>query len=235
MDKRAWIISATALGGIALLTAAATPRSPADTATVISVSGTGTVNATNNVATMTASVRATRSTMAAATEESAAKMRRIFDALQGLGIARRDMQTIGLSLETVRRTDDGGAHVIEFQADNAIQIRFRDIGLSGKVFDVLGHEDVERVVGPQISLEAGDAAYNMARTTAVKQARARADLLAQAAGMHVKRLRSLQGGYETSYSRAMPAAMVQRVDASTPLAEGQAALSATVSAEYELE
>ena len=69
---------------------------------------------------------------------------------------------------------------------------------------------------------------------AVATARARADLYAAAAGLHVARIRSIvEGGAEPPAPRPMMMAMARKVS-ETPVAPGEVTLAASVTMVFEL-
>ena len=91
-----------------------------------------------------------------------------------------------------------------YQATNSVQIRFRDIAKAGPILDALVAEGANQIDGPGLSLDKPDAALDEARTDAMRRARARADLYAAAAGLHVVRIVSIAEEGENATAAAVP-------------------------------
>ncbi len=133
----------------------------------------------------------------------------------------------------------GHAHqppaITGYQASNSVSVRFRDVARSGTILDALVAQGANQIDGPNLSVDAADAALDEARTDAIRRARARAELYAKAAGMRVDRIVSIveNGGEQPPIPMPMMAsARVAKMADSTPLAAGEQDLTATVSVRF---
>lgn len=232
------LIATLALGSIALPAAAQSVPTPIlPDATVLEVSATGRVTRVPDVASLRAGVVTQAPTAAAALSENAQRMERVVAALRSAGIATRDIATsnVGLSPQ-YRYADNQPPAITGYQASNTVSVKFRDIAKSGAALDALVKAGANQIDGPQMSIDQPDAALDAARADAVKQARARAELYAQAAGMRVERIVSISEEGENRGDSPRPPVMYARnamaAEASTPVLAGETEVSATVAVRF---
>ncbi len=173
-------------------------------------------------------------TAASALAANAVRMTAVVAAVRRAGIAERDIQTSGLSLQPQYRYADGQAPALTgYQVSNTVALKVRALADAGRLVDALVAAGANQISGPAFRVEDADAALDAARTAAVKTARARADLYAAAAGLHVARIRSIvEGGGEPPAPR--PMMMMARVKAETPVAPGEVSLGTSVTVVFEL-
>ena len=179
-------------------------------------------------------------TATAALADNATRMTAVVAAVRKAGIADRDIQTSGLSLQPQYKYANNEAPVLTgYQATNTISIRVRKIDDAGKLIDTLVAQGANQISGPTFGIDKADAALDSARAQAVATGRTRADLYAKAAGLRVRRLVSIsEGGAVEPGPR--PMVMMARADKigaapPTPVAPGEVELSITVQMVYELE
>ncbi len=202
-------------------------------ATVLDVVATGRVNRTPDIATVRAGVVTQSPTAAQALAENAARMDRVVAALRAAGIATRDIATasVGLSPQ-YRYAENQPPAITGYQATNTVSVKFRDIAKSGAALDALVKAGANQIDGPNLSIDQPEAALDAARVDAVKRARDRADLYAQAAGLRVERIVSIAEEGENRGDQPRPPVMYARAemasDASTKVMPGETEVSATV-------
>lgn len=209
---------------------AAPPQPPRQ----IVVSGEGRVEAAPDVATVTAGVQAEATQAADALGASSAAMRAVFDALAGAGIAPEDMQTSQIGVDPV--WDDGSAgqpRVRGYSATNTVAIRVRDVSRLGAIIDAVGAAGANRIFGIGFDVDEPRAQLDAARRLAVQDARARAELLAEAAGVTLGPVLSIRenvggGGPAPMFARA-------EMDAAPPVAEGVVGIETSVEIIYAIE
>jgi len=191
---------------------------------------------------------------------NARKMDDVVRALKRTGIADRDIQTSTLSLQPQYSNPEQEAQlrarmtrepyvppaqpqaprVIGYEARNPVQVRVRKLGAMGQIIDTLVSSGANQVDGPSFTLDQPRAALDEARTEAVQEARARAELYAKAAGLRVTRILSIAetGGYYP----VQPMAMSSR-DAGapppqpppSPIAPGELTMGVNVSVQFVLD
>jgi len=212
--------------------------------TLLTVTAEGSSTRTPDLATYSAGVTTQGATASEALTSNSAQMKRVIGALKQAGIADRDIQTSNLNLNPVyaqpKRTpdgnyEDGPQRIVGYQATNTVSVRQRKIEEMGKVVDALVKAGANQVNGPNFMINEPEAAMNEARTAAMKDARARADLYARAAGLRVARIVSISelGGFvpqTVMYARKE----AMDVSAAPPVAAGELEMKANVTVQFEL-
>ncbi|TFU03069.1 SIMPL domain-containing protein [Polymorphobacter arshaanensis] len=229
---------------LAAIFAAAVASLPAQAQTVaaptVTLSVEGRVSQAPDIVDISGGVVTSAPTAAAALADNATRMTAVVAAVRKAGIADRDIQTSGLSLQPQYKYGDNQPPVLTgYQANNTISIRVRKIDDAGKLIDTLVAQGANQISGPTFGIDKADAALDSARAQAVATGRTRADLYAKAAGLRVRRLVSIsEGGAVEPGPR--PMVMMARADKigaapPTPVAPGEVELSITVQMVYELE
>lgn len=228
--KIAAIVAAT-LGATSALAQAA----PA----TLTLSAEAEVQAAPDIADIGAGVVTQAADAQAALAANSTQMTRVVAALRKAGVADRDIQTSGLNLQPQYRYEQNQAPILTgFQASNRVQVTLRDLKGSGKVIDTLVKEGANQIDGPNFRVSNPDPLMDKARAEAVRKARARAELYAQAAGLKVKRITSISEGFEQRPPMPMmrSVAMAEAAPAPPPpIAPGEVGLVARVTMAFELE
>lgn len=222
---------------MALLLAA--PAFAADTAPVsgtrLELSATGTVSRVPDVATIGAGVVTQSVAAGDAMAANASRMSATVAALRKAGVADRDIQTSSISLQPQYRYGENKPPVLTgYQASNRVMVRLRDVARAGAVLDALVAAGANQIDGPNFSVDKPEAALDEARTQALAAARARAELYAKAAGLHVARIvRITESGAAQPAPRPFLMAAARK-EADTPVERGEQDLSVTISVTFEL-
>jgi hypothetical protein len=203
---------------------------------VLDVVATGRIAKVPDIATLRAGVVTQAPTAAAALAENASRMERVIAALRTAGIAPRDIATANVGLAPqYRYVENQPPTITGYQATNTVAVKFRDIAKSGSALDALVRAGANQIDGPQLAIDQPDAALDAARVAAVKLARARADLYAQAAGLRVERIVAIGEEGENRGDSPRPPmlyARVQSADAATTVMAGETEISATVTVRF---
>lgn len=163
---------------VAALAAATEPAaSPAG----ITVTGTGSVTAVPDVADWSFGVQADAGSAAEALRTASASARRIVDAVRGAGVERRDIRTEQVSVYPRMSAD--GQTVEGFSASSSVSVVVRDIGRSGDVVDGAVTAGANQVSGPSLRVSDDLSRYTAALDAAFDDARARAEAIAERAGV----------------------------------------------------
>jgi uncharacterized protein len=207
-------------------------------APVVTVSATETIDAAPDVAVMGAGVSTLAPTASAALQANSVKMTRMVAAVRAAGIAERDVQTRGISINAEYNYVNGAQQFRGYRASNTVQIRSRDIAGLGKFLDALVAAGGNQIDGPNFTLDKPEPLIAQARAKAVASAQANADALAKAAGFRRARLLAI-GEANTARpvvmmrEKAFDAAAPQAVSA--PIAPGEVSTSVTLTGSYRLE
>ena len=231
----------TALAATALLTAGAALAEPApvsSTPTTLTVAAEGRVTRAPDIAEVSGGVVTSAPTAAAAMAENTVRMNAVVAAVKKAGIADRDIQTTGLNLQPQYRYADNQPPVLTgYQVTNTVSLRLRKLVEAGRLLDTLVGVGANQIGGPNFSVDAADEALDEARVAAVKMARTRAQLYAQAAGLRIKRIVSISenGAIEPGPRPMMVMARAVRMEAAPMVAPGEVALGVNVTMVFELE
>lgn len=238
--KQAMALALMASTAMIASTAAAQVAVPVQgiSGTRLDVSATGEVNRVPDVAIISAGVVTRAATATQAIQDNANRMERVRAALERAGIAERDIQTSTLSLNPEYNYRENEApRLIAYTASNQLSIRFRDIRNSGRILDALVSEGANQISGPSLTIDKPEAALDEARTRAIANGRARAQLYARALGMRVVRLLSVSENASYSVPPPMPMMRAEAAmgAADTKIVPGEQQLSATVAMSFELQ
>ncbi|SDR34840.1 SIMPL domain-containing protein [Pseudovibrio sp. Tun.PSC04-5.I4] len=207
----------------------------------ITISGSGSVNVAPDMATLVSSVITQGDDAKSALQQNSITMRGILDDVESAGIAKKNIQTTGFNISPVYdniRVKNGerrAPQIVGYRVRNGLRINLQDITKIGATLDMLvqnGSNDVGQV---QFGVSEPEKYIDEAREDAVKDARAKAEIYANAAGVSLGKVLSIsEAGYNPS---PYPEMMMQRsakMDSAPPIAAGQETLSSSVTITYEL-
>ena len=209
-----------------------------ETLRTLSVSGTGRVNAVPDVADISLGVFETAKEAAAASQQAAASMDAVVQALLSLGIDEKDIQTTSISLDARYDWNQEPAQIVGWDARNMVNVTVRDVEAVGDVVDAVVEAGSNQINGISFRVEDPTEAQAIARTAAVEDARAKAEQLAADAGVEIVGIISIS---ETSGQPPQPIYMARQemafadtAAAATPVLPGEVELSVNVSIQYEI-
>jgi uncharacterized protein len=210
------------------------PDEPTSTGTIV-VSGTGRVAVQPDVADLRLGVTVAKPTVEAARGEAAATMDAILRAVDGAGVARADVRTAMLSVQPRYDYRDGRAPVLTgYEIANVVEVSVRDLSALGDVIDATLTAGATSMDALSFRLADPRPAEREARRQAMAEARARADVLAEAAGVTVQGVSDIVEGQPVRPPG--PVAKAQRMalaaDAGTPVEAGTLEVAVTVSVTY---
>lgn len=231
--KRLLLVVAAGLTVVALAGAVGMPDlAGAQDATVaepdtLTVSGVGSVNAVPDEAQMSFGVEARRPTAQAAVAANADAMRKVINALRQAGA--REIATQWVNVYPYSR-DDGT--IDGYSASNSVSAT-SDIGDAAALIDAAVEAGANQVSGPGMSSSNAEALYRQALAKAVAEARARAEVLAKAAGRSLGEITTIveAGASPVPY---YDRAAVTGEAASTPIVPGQQETTASISVTFSL-
>lgn len=153
----------------------------AGSAAGITVVGTGSVTATPDTASWSFGVQTSADTASAALSANSEAMEQVVAALRDAGIARDDLQTEQVSVWP--RTSDDGLTIVGYDASNTVRATIRDLDRAGATVDAAVAAGANQVYGPSLTVSDADAQYRAAVDAAFDDARARAEAIAEKAGL----------------------------------------------------
>lgn len=210
---------------------------PAD-GTLLSVSASADAKRVPDVATISTGVVTQATDANAAMRANAVQMDKVMKAIRAAGIAERDIQTSGISLNPqYKYAENTPPTITGYQANNTVSVKVRDLSKLGKVLDTLVEQGANQVNGPSFEVDKPDEAYDEARLGALKKAKARAQTYADALDLKVRRIVSISEG-GASMPRPMPMMRAMASDAmmnkETSVSPGETTLSVDLEVVFEL-
>jgi len=203
----------------------------------ISVTGEGHVDLAPDMATLSLGVVTEAATANEALDRNSAQLAAVIARLGKMGIADRDVQTSGLSLGP--RYDyngsNGAPRLVGYTATNMVSVRVRALDSLGGVLDSVVADGANTLNGLGFGLQDPGPATDEARRRAVADARHRAELYAQAAGVTLGAVLSIseQGdGYRPMPMVQAEASFAKGAD--VPVSSGELNLSSTIAVVYEI-
>ena len=205
-------------------------------ATLLSVAAEAESRRVPDVATISAGVVTQAADANAAMRDNATQMDKAMAAIRAAGVAARDVQTAGISVQPqYRYAENQPPAITGYQASNTVNLKVRDIGKLGKVLDALVASGANQVNGPAFEVDKPDAAYDEARIAALHKAEARAKTYADAMGLRVRRVVSINEG--GSMPPPMPMMRAQAMDVAskeTSVSPGETVLPVRLDVVFEL-
>jgi uncharacterized protein YggE len=221
--------------------AAATPLAAQEAgkiAEVISVNGEGEANAAPDMAMVSTGVVTQAESAKAALDENNAAMQKILASLKQHGIAGKDTQTTSFHVSPVYKQSPESVtkpEVVAYQVQNQVQVRVRNLASLGEVLDALVQAGSNQISGISFGIGDPTGILNEARSRAIRDAKTRADVYAQAAGGAVGEVRQISEPQIDQPRPMFAAAQARGFAGSVPIATGEQEYHVTVRVVYALQ
>ncbi len=215
---------------IALVLLMATPLVAQESRRIV-VNGHGVVETVPDMATISMGVVSEAKTAGDAMAKNSEALAAVLKQLAEAGIESRDIQTNNLSLSP--RWNNGGSmskaapEIRGFIANNTVSVRVRDLAQQGVVLDAVVQNGANSFHGLSFGLQDMVPAQNEARVAAIRDAMAKAQLYATAAGVELGDVVSISDGAARSARPVMMEADMMRSMA-VPVAKGELSVTADV-------
>ena len=228
------------------------PEMPANKPTArLSVNGQGISFQEPDTAHVSAGVVSTGITAEDAMKENGVKMAAAIEALLAAGVKRKHIQTSGLNLQPVYN-HNGPVYssngivpnaeprkIISYSVNNMVTAKTHDLDKLGLVFDSLVKAGINNIAGIRFSLKDDSVAKAESRKEAIKDARTKAKIMAEGAGVKLGRILVMGEGanYNTSYSDQIVMTGVSSGGAftsGTVVQSGQQQITASVNMIFEI-
>jgi uncharacterized protein YggE len=207
---------------------------------VVTVSGLGEAKAKPDMAMISTGVTTDAPTAKAALAKNNAAMASVLNALKAAGIDEDDIQTSGFSVSPnysqVQPGQSGTPHISSYQVSNQVTARVKNLDKLGATLDALVQAGSNQINGVSFDLKDPKATIDEARKKAIADARAKAELYAEAAGVSVGgvvQISEVSGSAPIVMSR-FKAEAAMAYDGSVPVASGQNTYSASITVTFEL-
>lgn len=203
----------------------------------IVVQGYGSVEQAPDMATITLGSQFAAKSAEQALEQVNESTASVLETLTELGLEARDIQTSGLYLNPVwddSYTQHGSRRIRGYSAGNTVHIRVRDLEMLGGLLDQVVRDGANTFNGLNFGLQDASDAQNEARRRAVADARAKAELYAEAAGVALGAIVELKDGVTSSPQPVFMERAALAMSDAVPIAEGEVSTSARVTITFDI-
>lgn len=239
-----WVVASIFAVGLLIIAPSAraqtdVPDTPNQEPRTLSINGNGTISIEPDTATINIGVQTEGVDAQEAVASNNQQSQALIDALTSAGVAENDIQTSNFSIYPRQEYDAQGQPTgeITYVVSNTVSVTVRDLENVGSVLDAAVKAGANNIFGIQFDIEDREAAQQQAMTAAMTNAQARAEVLAEAAGVELADILSLQtylGGsspipYGSGYDMA-----VQEAAMSVPVSPGEMQIMVDVNVIYEI-
>ena len=237
------MIAAAILGG-SLALQAQTPAGPvpreAAAWQTLSVTGTGRVTLTPDRASFTVGVQTVGPSLTTVSQENAARMTAILAALRKAGATDRELRTTGLSIYPQMQPEAGNKpRIVAYQVSNNVTVTRNDVATIGALLEAAAQAGANTVSGVNFTVSDSARGRDTGLQAAFADAKAKADVLARAAGRTVGRALAITEGGAAMPPGPLPmyrrAEMAQAASYAAPVESGAEEIAFTVSVVFELQ
>ena len=205
--------------------------------TDITVTGSGEALVTADTAVVNLGVRmADRDVLKAqaAVNEAVAAIR---DALEADGIPADDINTGFIMIYTSYESGSFGAQEEKYVAQNTLSIRVTDVAMAGRVIDIAFSAGANSLDGISFSASDTEAAKAEALRAALKDAQAKAEVLAAASGLQLRGIEEIREGgtysFDSGLNNFSREAAAEAKASDTVIRAAKLTVSATVTVTFE--
>jgi uncharacterized protein YggE len=202
----------------------------------IVVSGTGRIAVDPDVAELRLGVAVSRPSVDAARAAAAESMTAILAAVGAAGVAPRDVRTTLLSVQPRYDYRDGKAPtLVGYDLANIVEVTARDLANLGAIVDGSLSAGATSLDGLSFRVDDPREAERAARVAAVAEARSRAEILAEAAGVAIGGVVGIvEGGPPPTWPQPKAQMLRAAADTGTPVEAGTTEISVTVTVTFQI-
>jgi uncharacterized protein YggE len=199
----------------------------------ITVTGTGKVKYTPDLAHVTVGASSDGNTAAEAWQKNSELVKKIFDALKKLGLEARDMQTANVGVTPrYHYVKDQPPRLIGYTASYTLTLTVRDLDKIGTVLDRAVECGANRDVSIRFGVADPEKLLDQARTRAVADARKKAQLYVQGAGAVLGQVQSISEGSFSPWRDMRLEYASKAASAALPIAAGEQEMTVSVTLTY---
>ncbi len=204
----------------------------------IVVTGSGEASAAPDLAYLNLGVEAEGATAAEALRKNSAQMEATIKSLRDAGVDKKDIQTSNLNVgpKYDYSRDNAPPKIIGYQATNTVNVKLRNLDKAGAVIDKAVGVGANRFDSISFGFADPKPLLNNARKSAVADARERAALYAEAAGVKLGKVLQISDSFAAVPGPVPIMARMDMAEAkSVPISVGESTMSASVTIVYAIE
>jgi uncharacterized protein YggE len=202
----------------------------------ITVTGTGKVTLTPDIAYISIGVNTQNASAKDAVAENNTQVQAVIAAIKGFGIAEKDIQTTNFSIYPQQQYDSAGKQTgIIYVVNNIVYVTVRDLSKLGNLLDSSVSSGANNINSIQFDVADKTGALSQARLAAVADAKKQADELTKANNVGLGTVQSISY-YDSTAPITVEYAKADMANsaASVPVQAGSMQISTTVTIVYEL-
>ena len=242
MKKKTLFIIGTLLIGAVILSACGQIEAQGVSPTserYIRVSGSGEVAVVPDIAYINIGVHSEAEDVSSALEANNTQATELTEALKAEGIEAKDIQTTNFNVYPQTRYDNMGQPVgTSYVVDNTVYVTVRDLANLGKMLDTAISAGANNIYGISFDIADKETVLAQARELAIKDAEAKAQSVAEVAGVTLGQILSIDVStptYNQPYFGYGMGGGASRVETSVPVSAGQIVVSYTATLNYAIE
>ncbi len=224
------------VGLLAACNTTAAPAAPTKPSRSMNVSGIGEVSLVPDIASINIGVHTEADEVSDALSQNTDQANAIADVLQTLGVEEKDVRTSNFNVYPSNRYDPMTGQVTGtyFVVDNTVTVIVRDLSTLGDVLTAVVNAGANNINGISFDVEDRDAAVAQARELAIQNAKEKAQEIADAAGVELGELLSINVYGGNNYITYYDAKGGAYAESSVPVSAGTLTITMECSLAYEL-
>lgn len=208
----------------------------------LSANGEGIAYATPDIAVVSIGVTTRGATAAEALSANSADLAKVIESIRGEGVEDKDIGTSGLNIHPVYEKPAKDApqteapKIIGYNVSNEVRVTIRDLESSGSILDKVVSAGANQMNG--ISFDNADRSVSQddAIKAAIADAKRKGEIMAEAAGVKLKRIVNIQANAGGGAMPQMYARVAMAADASAvPVMPGQQQIMGNATIIWEIE
>lgn len=231
----------TAITAFAFLIAFTLPVSAQNDPPTLSANGAGVENAAPDMAVITLGVVSRAESARAALDANNADMAKVIQAVRGQSIADKDISTTGFSIGPVYsrppqpRPGEQPAEprIVAYEVSNQVRIVVRDLDKTGTVLDSAVSAGANQAGSINFDIDDRQALVDKAIVAAIANARRKAELMAEAAGLRLVRVLTVNAD-ESGGGPVLRREAFNTAASAVPVMGGELSISANASISWEV-
>lgn len=219
----------------------APPPPPSQRPAVFVLSGEGKASAAPDLAIINSGVVSEGATAREALDANTTAMATLVNAIKAAGIEDRDIATSGFSVQPryiYSQRNDGTQEpprISGYEVRNTVTVKVRDLTKLGGILDKAVTEGSNQIDSLSFDIADKKKLYEEARKAALADARAKAELYAEAAGVKLGRLRELSEQAGAGFPPPRPMMrMEMKAQADVPIERGEQDIAVNITTTWEI-